>query len=56
MKLRKIGRDSWHKCCRWCHYYSNGKCMNVDHLSVGEDLSVYKVSEDGYLDQTLEET
>ena len=30
--------------------------MNVDHLSVGENLSVYKVSEDGYLDQTLEET
>lgn len=56
MKLKKVDRDSWQKCCRWCHYYHNGKCMNVDHLSVGENLSVYKVSEGGYLDQTLEET
>ena len=56
MKLKKVDRDSWQKCCRWCHYYYNGKCTNVDHLSVGENLSVYKVSEEGYLDQTLEET
>lgn len=56
MKLKKVDRDSWQKCCRWCHYYLNGKCMNVDPLSVGENLSVYKVSEEGYLDQTLEET
>ena len=56
MKLKKVDRDSWQKCCRWCHYYSNGKCMNFDHLSIGENLSVYKVSEEGYLDQTLEET
>lgn len=56
MKLRKIDRDSWQKCCRWCHYYQSGKCMNTNYLPVGEDLSVYKVSEEGYLDQTLEET
>ena len=56
MKLKKVDRDNWQKCCRWCHYYSNGKCMNTDHLDTGEDLSVYKVSEEGYLDQTLEET
>ena len=56
MKLRKVDRDSWQKCCRWCHYYQSGKCMNTNHVSAGEDLSVYKVSEEGYLDQTLEET
>lgn len=56
MKLKKVDRDSWQKCCRWCHYYSNGKCMNTDHLDTGEDLSVYKVSEEGYLDECLEET
>ena len=56
MKLRKVDRDSWQKCCRWCHYYHSGKCMNTNHVSADEDLSVYKVSEEGYLDQTLEET
>ena len=30
--------------------------MNTNHVLADEDLSVYKVSEDGYLDQTLEET
>ena len=56
MKSRKVDRDSWQKCCRWCHYYQCGKCMNTNHVSADEDLSVYKVSEEGYLDQTLEET
>lgn len=56
MKLRKVDKDEWQKCCRWCHYYQNGKCMNKNHLDMGEDLSVYKVAEEGYLDQTLEET
>lgn len=56
MKLRKVDKDEWQKCCRWCHYYQNGKCMNESHLDMGEDLSVYKVAEEGYLDQTLEET
>ena len=56
MKLRKVDKDEWQKCCRWCHYYQNGKCMNESHLDMGEDLSVYKVAEEGLLDQTLEET
>lgn len=56
MKLKKVDRDKWQKCCRWCHHYQNGKCVNNNHVSAGEDLSVYKVSEEGYLDQTLEET
>lgn len=30
--------------------------MNTNHVLEDEDLSVYKVSEEGYLDQTLEET
>ena len=30
--------------------------MHTDHLDTGEDLSVYKASEEGYLDECLEET
>ena len=30
--------------------------MNTNNVSAGEDLSVYKVSEEGYLDQCLQET
>ena len=56
MKLKKVDKDEWQKCCKYCHYYQNGKCMNTNHVSAGEDLSVYRVSEEGYLDQTLEET
>ena len=61
MKLKRVqpvSDDSWQKCCRWCHYYKNGKCMNQStSISVEEDnLAVYKVSEEGYLDQTIEET
>ena len=56
MKLKKVDRDSWQKCCRWCHYYKNGICTNENHLSAEDFLSVYRVSEEGYLDQTLEET
>lgn len=60
MKLKKVDRekDGWQKCCRYCHYYSNGKCLNKSTPIVFEEdsLAVYKVAEDGYLDQCLEET
>ena len=58
MKLKKVDRDSWLKCCRYCHHYTNGKCMNTyTPLIVEEDnLAVYKVSEEGYLDGCIEET
>ena len=23
--------DSWQHCCRWCHYFSDGKCWNKNH-------------------------
>ena len=57
-KLRRLPKsdDSWQKCCRWCHHYKDGKCMNENTYTAEEDLGVYKVSEDGHLDQCLEET
>ena len=58
MKLKKVDKDSWLKCCRYCHHYSNGMCKNK-HTSVTcveDNLAVYKVSEEGYLDETIEET
>ena len=58
MKLKRIKRDTsndWQKCCRWCHYYKDGKCYNTKNNDYFES-SVYKVSEEGYLSQTLEET
>ena len=57
MKLKKVHKsnDDWQKCCRYCHYYENGKCLN-SHMTTEEDLAVYSVAEDGYLDETLEET
>ena len=59
MRLKRVQKkdDSWQHCCRYCHYYSNGKCWNKDLSIVGEEvMNVYSVSEDGYLSETLEET
>lgn len=32
MKLKRVVKsdDNWQKCCRWCHYYQNGKCWNKE--------------------------
>lgn len=56
MRLKKVQKsnDDWQKCCRYCHYYENGKCLN-SHMTT-EELAVYSVAEEGYLDETLEET
>ena len=60
MKLKRVDKekDDWQKCCRYCHHYSNGKCFNKNNPIVFEEdsIAVYKVAEDGYLDQCLEET
>ena len=64
-KLKKVDKsaygydpfesDNYH-CCRWCHYYKNGKCLRDDIIgSEDEDLSVYQVLESGKLDAVLEE-
>ena len=57
MKLKRVQSVDydWQKCCRYCHYYKNGKCLN-SHMTTEEDLAVYSVAEEGYLDETLEET
>lgn len=50
------GVDNWLRCCRYCHYYEQGKCYKKNIITSGEELRVYAVSENGYLAQTLEET
>lgn len=56
-RLKKVQKsnDDWQKCCRYCHYYEHGKCLN-SHMTTEDDLAVYSVAEEGYLDETLEET
>lgn len=56
MKLKRVlkSNDDWQKCCRWCHYYQNGMCYN-NNVSVEETAPVYKVAEEGYLSETIEE-
>lgn len=56
MKLKRVDRtkDDWQKCCRWCHYYENGKCIK-DNVSIEETAPVWKVAEEGHLSETLEE-
>lgn len=56
MKLKKVDKNAWMKCCRYCKHFSSGCCTNPDNITFGEDLSVYKVAEDGHLALTLEET
>ena len=57
MKLRRVRHldDSWQKCCRWCKHYKDGKCFNSD-TTHQDPLSISRVMEEGYLNETLEET
>ena len=57
-RLKAVVRsnDSWLRCCRYCHYYEQGKCYKKNIITSGEELRLYAVSENGYLAQTLEET
>ena len=62
--LRKVAEkkeksNDLDKCCRWCHFYKSGECHNKDVVknnAVDFELGVYSVVEEGYLDETLEET
>ncbi len=60
-KLKRVVRtedpkeDMYH-CCRWCHWYKEGKCYCKEYSAGGDSLDVYEVSENGYLSETLEET
>lgn len=51
--------DSWQHCCRWCHYFSDGKCWNkkcASTMMLDENLNVFSVAENGYSAQAIEET
>lgn len=54
-KLKRVRKNviELKECCRWCHYFYDGKCYkeNVSY----EDDKIYKVSEDGHLLDTIEE-
>lgn len=59
-KLKAVNRrksdDSYMHCCRWCHYYKNGKCLNRD-LMIDSDGSfyIYEIAESGKLDEAIRE-
>lgn len=67
MKLKKrvvgktfvpISEDERFHCCRYCHYYRDGKCLNKQVISsTGNSvfLSVVDVAESGKLSGVLEE-
>lgn len=58
MKLKKVDRhkDDWQKCCRFCHYYERGFCVNEQVLrNAHSELEVWGISEDGYVAEVLEE-
>lgn len=59
MKLKRVVKPdySWQKCCRWCHYYQNGKCWNKGVALNYSDsiLNVFSVAENGYSSQAIEE-
>ena len=58
VKLKRVVKsdDNWQRCCRWCHYYQNGKCWNKDvAYNYQNGLDVYSVAENGYSSQAIEE-
>ena len=59
MKLKRVlkSNDDWQKCCRWCHYYENGKCTHsLSPTGSSEEATVYSVAESGKLSEVIEET
>lgn len=52
--MKKID-NSWQHCCRWCHHFSNGKCMCPD-IEGGEYVDVTYISENGYVAEVLKES
>lgn len=49
--------DDMYRVCRWCKWYSDGKCFNEAFSQAeAETLGVYQVAEDGRLSEVLEET
>lgn len=58
MKLKKVDKhkDDWQKCCRYCHYYEKGFCVNEQRLKDAyTELEVWGISDDGYVDGVLDE-
>lgn len=54
--VRKKQEDDWQHCCRYCHYYENGKCWNKGNFFMLDEVdNVFRVAEDGILSQVLEE-
>lgn len=55
--VRDINNDMYHR-CRWCHYFSEGKCFNPNMMANYAEApsNIYLVSEEGRLSGVLEET
>ena len=56
MKLKRVDKDSWQKCCRWCKNFSGGECHANNSVGSNLSLQVYHIVEEGILDETLQET
>lgn len=56
--MSKAELEDMYHTCRWCKYFSNGKCINDRAFGGTEILSeaVYGIAEEGRLAGVLEET
>lgn len=48
--------NSWQHCCRWCHHYSKGECLNSDIVLDEVGVDVTYISENGYVAEVLNES
>lgn len=63
MRLRKVTnnwqnnqQNDWQKCCRYCHHFKKGVCLNNNVSKVENDLAIYSIIENGHLEEALEES
>ena len=52
--IRVETNDDWQHCCRWCHYYDNGRCYKPG-VYADDGFNVYGVAESGKLDEAISE-
>ena len=57
MKLRKITEvDKMYRCCRWCHYYQEGKCWRKGVSFSDLESSLLNAADMGEFSEVIEET
>ena len=57
MKLRKMTEvDKMYRCCRWCHYYQEGKCWRKGVSFSDLESSLLNAADMGEFSEVIEET